>query len=786
MKGNKSLSIFLIALMAFGMLIVSVPFTSGFGFPPITVDGDLSDWDALQALNKPNSQVPLEYTGDTESWSTTFATVSQGSTGAMSVPEMILNDKARDLKALYAWFDDNGDMFFRIDVASLYAGWNAGNASLYHLYIDTDDNNLTGSTTGLNACDIAVNGWEIVIYYDGITGFVMDNTLTVLADTGATGGMTAAFAVGTPGSIEIFVDRTKVGLGAIDITSFMAFSFKPGEPGYVFDPDAPGTNGIGVGAGDQADEFPDGVTNLPTVPTKTLGGADLRLDMSVGARIEVLGILKNGVPMSPTLEDMNSSAWAIGDNFTVAIAIFDAYDLSGYALDVEWDPAMIEGVSGSFAVNATFLTGAIGIAPDVDNASGKLTTPAGYAKPSGGNSGNGWLFQLKFTVMTSALGAYSWINITNYGIADSAYIGVAYVHKNALWAIPKPPMVPPTCSFDETAGPYFANVTQIVFTDTSVAGNNGTHGTPIVSWFWDFDDGTNSTDQNPTHIYNVSTALLPTSFTVNLTITDSIGRTASETAVKDVIEEPKGDVIDVFTETPRAYGYFAYTIGLGPNQTADAYQIDENVTLFAYVVHNEWPLQDRLVAWEVWDADGNNVLGRTTLTNASGIATITFRIRTVCGNREDAWGKWKVLAKTTVAKKPINDTLYFDCGDYIDLISVVTESEWAVGDPEGEHMNFTITLINIAQNPRNVTIVVTVYDDLGVPIGKIYLVTTIPGGVFCDPYVDVIFMECLVIPKWAYVGPNAMVYVSAFTDWPYLCGVPYCEEVSTGFSIVIP
>lgn len=58
-----------------------------------------------------------------------------------------------------------------------------------------------------------------------------------------------------------------------------------------------------------------------------------------------------------------------------------------------------------------------------------------------------------------------------------------------------------------SADPTIANPGDtITFTDAS--------GGPIVSWLWDFGDGSNSTEQNPTHAY--STAGL---YTVNLTVT---------------------------------------------------------------------------------------------------------------------------------------------------------------------------------------------------------------------------------------------------------------------------
>lgn len=58
----------------------------------------------------------------------------------------------------------------------------------------------------------------------------------------------------------------------------------------------------------------------------------------------------------------------------------------------------------------------------------------------------------------------------------------------------------------------------IQFTDSSYI--DSTYGTPLVSWNWDFGDGSSSTTQNPAHRY-VSTG----SYWVTLTVTDSFGCT---------------------------------------------------------------------------------------------------------------------------------------------------------------------------------------------------------------------------------------------------------------------
>ncbi len=75
---------------------------------------------------------------------------------------------------------------------------------------------------------------------------------------------------------------------------------------------------------------------------------------------------------------------------------------------------------------------------------------------------------------------------------------------------------PPTAAFDvEPDEPHFLEDVQ--FTDTSEDSDG-----EIVSWHWDFGDGTGSTDQNPKHRYDE-----PGTYRVQLTVTDDDGAQAT-------------------------------------------------------------------------------------------------------------------------------------------------------------------------------------------------------------------------------------------------------------------
>ena len=74
----------------------------------------------------------------------------------------------------------------------------------------------------------------------------------------------------------------------------------------------------------------------------------------------------------------------------------------------------------------------------------------------------------------------------------------------------------------------------------------------VVSWFWDFGDGTTSTQQNPTHRYESAGT-----YTVTLTVTDDDGLTDS--ASENIVVETSSTVIEVNTEPGAPVAVIVYS-----------------------------------------------------------------------------------------------------------------------------------------------------------------------------------------------------------------------------------
>ena len=80
-------------------------------------------------------------------------------------------------------------------------------------------------------------------------------------------------------------------------------------------------------------------------------------------------------------------------------------------------------------------------------------------------------------------------------------------------------------------GPYYGGVNE----EIQFYGN-ATGGLPPYEWHWDFGDGSTSNEQNPKHSYSKAG-----NYTATLTVKDSLGNTAQDTAKVEISEELKAD-----------------------------------------------------------------------------------------------------------------------------------------------------------------------------------------------------------------------------------------------------
>jgi len=285
----------------------------------------------------------------------------------------------------------------------------------------------------------------------------------------------------------------------------------------------------------------------------------------------------------------------------------------------------------------------------------------------------------------------------------------------------------------------------------------------IVSYRWNFGDGTIMTENDPiaTHAYKNAG-----DFTVTLTVTDNDGLYNSTSKLIKVL--PYWLVIDVYTQKE------PYS-GRGPNQPSDAFAPQERVFLYAEVTYNYDPVQNKPVRFVVADPIGEVYIDRSSFTNAEGIAEINFTLPTGA-----LFGTHAVLATVSISEKTANDTLTFEVGWIIEIIKVETVDQY--GNPKinfakQEDIYFDIYLKNIAFTSKNTTLTISALDERNQTIGATSIWIEVPPG---TEELNLIFN--VNIPRWAFTG-LAEAISCAFTYWPWIGGFPYCPEESASFYI---
>lgn len=222
--------------------------------------------------------------------------------------------------------------------------------------------------------------------------------------------------------------------------------------------------------------------------------------------------------------------------------------------------------------------------------------------------------------------------------------------------------------------------------------------------------------------------------------------------------------------------------GRGPNKPMDLVIPQSEVYLYAEVTYNLWPVQSKAVTFEIIDNKGKTWAKFVAITNASGIASITFRMPWVCENPEQYLGVWTVVATTNLADQVINDTLTFHYDYMVRIWKVTTDKYYYAHE---ELIAVTVEYGTHAMKSYPALFTVTVTDELGVPIGMNATYSTTVGEAEYCKYNNASFIVTITIPKWAYAG-IAYVHVCCFDKEPVEGGFAWCPEYTPVEICILP
>lgn len=236
-----------------------------------------------------------------------------------------------------------------------------------------------------------------------------------------------------------------------------------------------------------------------------------------------------------------------------------------------------------------------------------------------------------------------------------------------------------------------------------------------------------------------------------------------------------GRAIDVYTQYPFPYG------GQGVNATSDMFWPQQEVVLFANVTYNEWPVQNKDVAFQIIAPDGTVMAVLVDRTDENGVATVSFRMNWPCEDPEDLFGEWTVIASVDIAGEVKRDFLWFKY-DYLVRITKVSTDKTAY--KHCEDIVVTVEFKSQSQMERNVVIVVTITDELNYPLvkGVKYFEVTVKGAKYCS-YNNYTGTVTFHVDKSMAAGV-ATVHACALSGWPINFGSALCEEKTITIDIL--
>jgi hypothetical protein len=211
--------------------------------------------------------------------------------------------------------------------------------------------------------------------------------------------------------------------------------------------------------------------------------------------------------------------------------------------------------------------------------------------------------------------------------------------------------------------------------------------------------------------------------------------------------------------------------GQGPNNPMDLAIPQAEVCLCAYVSYNYWPMQNKLVGFEVEDPYGGILLKRTAATDTEGWACICFEMPWPCDDPESLFGVWKATATVDISDTRINDTMEWHYDYMVNIWKVTTDMY------EYNHCDEVVITVEYgthAQQWYPALFSVLIMDELIVPVGMALVETEIGGAEFCR-YTNGTFTVAIHIPKHAAAG-IATIHVNAFDRDPTEGGVAWTPE----------
>jgi len=482
----------------------------------------------------------------------------------------------------------------------------------------------------------------------------------------------------------------------------------------------------------------------------------------------------------------NTLTKGIGSDFNVLVKVSNAPSVDFFSFKIQWDPSMVELKHNDTSIdllNGGFMDTFWGpSSAGTHLALGRLDDISGFMSNQPSTSGSGTMFKMLFHCKAAGT---STIGIVNMNIDSYFTLGITQPNmdstSNATITQTPPPTTPPKAIITSPVDGSMVTIGDTVNLD----GSHSTDGIdtvptieacPINSWDWtvDLHNGTVLALSGETTSF-VCGGAGPVTITLTVTAPDPTPGDSSyvdhdTSAPVNIMQVApvSGPNIDVYTARGGQGPLGAYPFGW-----SDAYGPQEEVCVFAKVTYNGAPVEYKPVEFVIMDNNGDERDSRTAFTNASGIATVCFRIPWQGSDAENYFGNWSIYGTVDISQVQVSDTVKFRFG-YILFIETITVTPGSLS--KGDTMTIDVTIGSIAMKDYDAFLQISAHDNCNVPIGQAFATITVPALGYSA------LGNTITIPDWAYVGPG-IIYVDLLTS---KFGLPYCPEKTAIFVIVYP
>jgi hypothetical protein len=221
--------------------------------------------------------------------------------------------------------------------------------------------------------------------------------------------------------------------------------------------------------------------------------------------------------------------------------------------------------------------------------------------------------------------------------------------------------------------------------------------------------------------------------------------------------------------------------GTGHLAPSDAFAPEELLILYSNVTYSDLPVQNKSVTFEIHDALANVRATLGNYTNASGVATASFRLpASGLPGVEDpsVFGNWTVVSTADLDGNVVSDAVTFECGWLVKVVSVEpgthVNGDWYSKTVfhKLEPLEVIVTLTSICFSSRNVYLSVDYFDGQGYPFFDSGLQYIKMGRT-----AENVTVRLERIPTWTRVG-NARLQALVTSKPVEEGGTPLCPSVS--------